>query len=517
MPRPFLTLLLVTVVVATPCAAQDLLAELDGGIYGRNREFGSRCDSIGDLDSDGVPDLLIGASGGRGHVYVMSVRTGAILTRIDGEAVGDSFAESLASIGDVDGDGVEDFLVGAPDHDGPTGNDSGKAYVYSGATRSLIRVHDGEGSGHSFGSAAAAMGDVDLDGVGDYTVGAPNFATTVAGRIGRVYACSGSTGALLFTIDGAFDPQRLGCALASAGDLDGDGIVDLAIGSIDSVAGQVGRGRVDVFSGADQSTLLSIVGAPPFDAALGARIRGGVDLDRDGVPDLLAADYDCTRNGVSAGAAYVFSGRNGSILFAWDGEAAGDLFGAGVDFVGDMNGDGISEIAIGSAVWKRSSPAHLYSGSTGKLLQRFTTPNLNDSFGAAICGMPDLTGDGLCELLVAAPFDDKTATDAGRAYLFSGNDLFLQARPDELSAGDVATIVTSCREPNVLCALLLVDVDGTPTSQLVDLGSADAAGERSYVDVVPPGLAGTTASFLAFAQDSAANVVVSSVETLLFR
>lgn len=504
-------------VLATPCVAQDLVAEFDGGIYGRNRNFGSRCDSIGDLDADGVADLLIGASGGRGHVYVMSAKTGAILATFDGEAAADWFAESLASIGDVDGDGVDDFLVGAPRHDGPAGNDIGKAYVYSGATLSLIRVHDGESSGRDFGFAAAAIGDVDLDGVGDYAIGAPSYGTAAAGQIGRAYVFSGSTGAVLFTVDGTFHPQRLGCEVAPAGDLDGDGIVDLAVGSIDSVVGLVGRGRVDVFSGANRSTLLSIVGAPPFDAMLGARIRGGVDLDQDNIPDLLVTDRVCSRSASYAGAAYVYSGKDGSILFAWDGEAANDGFGTGADFVGDMNGDGITEIAVGSAVWKLTSPTHLYSGSTGRLLHRFTTPNTNDSFGFAVCGVPDFTGDGLCELLVTAPQDDRTATDAGRAYLYSGNDLFLQARPPELATGDVVSIVTSCREPNVLCALLLVAVNGTPTSVLVDLGTADPFGERTYVDTIPPGLAGTTASLLAFAQDSSAGVVVSSIAELTFR
>lgn len=157
--------------------------------------------------ADGVePDV--------GRVDVVDMLTGEIAYSLYGEMAFDWFGSSVAAAGDVDGDGYNDLIVGAPNHS-RLADHAGRAYVFSGANGAPLWVFDGEAASDLFGTAVAAAGDADGDGFADLLVGAPLHSSRLR-NAGRVYLYSGADGSLLKTLDGPAEDGQFGQALASA-------------------------------------------------------------------------------------------------------------------------------------------------------------------------------------------------------------------------------------------------------------------------------------------------------------
>lgn len=321
--------------------------------------FGEALAAVPDLDNDGVPELAVGApkddDGGAdaGRVRLFSGATGAHLLGIDGLEAGDELGRTLAPGGDVDGDGFDDLLAGAPGGD--------RVLVISGewlrstvlsqppATQQVQLEVLGTGG---FGSALAALGDVNQDGFGDLAVGAPDEAGA-----GAVHVISGQTGGVLHTFAGDAPGDRLGRALDAAGDLDGDGTVELIAGATGSDANGLDSGLARVYSGewirstvlggtpATAEVLYSFTGDAP-QVRFGFAAAGAGDVDGDGTPDLVVGAQSA---GSTAELAYarVYSGADGSILNTVPGEAVGDLRGWTVAGGGDANADGFGDLLVG--------------------------------------------------------------------------------------------------------------------------------------------------------------------------
>jgi len=185
------------------------------------------------------------------------------------------FASSLAVVGDIDGDGVSDYLVGAYEYYWRKNLNQGRVFVFSGQSGKLLRTLDlpDPYQGAAFGGAVAAAGDVNQDGVPDLLVGA--FGQ---GESGQAFVFSGKTGKLLYTMQA---PQRqsgagFGWALAALGDLTGDGVPELVVGAF----AQEGRGRVFVFDGKNGKLLRTL--APPSSSesmTFGWSVAAAGDLD----------------------------------------------------------------------------------------------------------------------------------------------------------------------------------------------------------------------------------------------
>ena len=153
------------------------------------------------------------------------------------------------------------------------------------------RIFLGNGVGDRFGSSAAALGDLDQDGVEDYAVGAPKEGSH--GKLsGKVSVFSGGDGSVLHELFGDGEQDQLGWSVSGAGDLSGDGVPDLVAGAkehLESIFGfgaSYGSGYARVCSGADGSTLATLAG-PAFGSEIGYAVAGGGDLDGDGLGDLL--------------------------------------------------------------------------------------------------------------------------------------------------------------------------------------------------------------------------------------
>jgi hypothetical protein len=340
----------------------------------------------------GAPSGLVGAPVGPGRAFLFSGSDGTLLHTWIGEADGDRFGRMVAGggnelnggIGDIDGDGVPDILIGAPYHDS-SGTDAGRVYVYSGADpESAILVLDGEEPGDTFGFGLGGLGDVDGDGCGDFVVGAPQEQS---GAGGRAYAYSGATGTLLHPrFDGDATSERFGLLFASGpGDVDADGTLDIFVSDIANAALGADTGRAYVFSGADGSIIHTFTGATAGEG-LGVG-RGCGDLDFDGHPDLLIAAFRSSAGATNAGRAFVFSGADGSIARTITNTIAFDFFGWSAVGAGDIDGDGSLDLLISAAL---SNINGFESGRVYLIAGEITAPPLGDLNDDGVVNVFDL-------------------------------------------------------------------------------------------------------------------------------
>jgi hypothetical protein len=339
---------------------------------------------------------------------------------------------AIAALGDVNGDGKADIVVGALYQNVGSNAEQGREYVFSGADGSLLFTLDTPNpqAGAQFGWVAA-VGDVNGDGKGDIAVGAPNESLGGSIAQGRAYVFSGATRALLFTLDtpNPQAPAYFGNTVA-VGDVNGDGKADIAVGAFgESVASNAGQGRVYVFSGATGALLFTLdTPNPQAAAAFGCWVAVG-DVNGDGKADIVVgAQWESVGGNAKQGREYVFSGADGSLLFTLDtpNPQAGAQFGW-VPAVGDVNGDGKGDIVVGANLATVGGNAeqgrvYVFSGADGSLLFTLDTPNpqANANFGGFVA-VGDVNGDGKADIVVGANLDTMGGNAGqGRAYVFSG-------------------------------------------------------------------------------------------------
>jgi hypothetical protein len=272
----------------------------------------------------------------------------AVLFQWDGEHKNDSLGWSVTSLPDVTGDGIPDVLVGAANAD-CGGTDYGGAYVYSGSDGTTYLVECGTGRGtvnEQFGWSVADTGDLDGDGVGDFVVGGRSYETSIGVAPGRACVYSGSSGAFLYQVLGEQSGNGFGCSVAGIGDVDKDGGGDFIVGAIGySNTYPSNIGRAYVYSGTNGSLIRIHEGEEEYDE-FGWNMSGLDDIDLDGVPDYaVMAVYDPAGE---PGAVYVYSGATGTSLWKWSGQGGVFHFGYGLDGHLDWDGDGHGDILIGA-------------------------------------------------------------------------------------------------------------------------------------------------------------------------
>lgn len=400
----------------------EALYVLDGATAGDY--FGWVAADIGDLDGDGVTEIAVPAildpTGGNaaGRLYVYSGATGAELVAHDGMA-NDLLGYSTAAAGDVDADGVPDYIAGAPGNSFAAAPPLGRAVVYSGADHSVI--HEVTPAVRTFfGSAVSGAGDLDGDGHDDFLVG----AMIEDGATGRVTAYSGADAAVLWSVVGLHGGDFFGSAAGLVGDVDTDGVPDVAVGAFGANGS---RGNAYLLSGTDGSiihVLKPLADANNFGQFFAS---GAGDVDADGTPDVFVGDYNAERGPrFGTGAAYVFSGATGKRLLVLGAEATGDGYGPG-RAVGDVNGDGHADLIVAAYTSSAGAPAagkaYVISGSDGSTLRTITDTIAGENFGVDALGLGDIDGDGLTDYLVTAVGLSFAGTDPGRAYVIVGTDL----------------------------------------------------------------------------------------------
>ncbi len=353
---------------------------------------------------------------------------------------GSEYGVSVAHVGDLNADGFTDLAVGAFHYDGANGVDCGRTFIYLGGELSTaptaIGFVDGPHAGAEFGNWVAAAGDVNGDGYDDFIVGARAASNGQTGE-GRVFVYHGSSTGFVATPAASFDSNQAGASLgqcvASAGDVNGDGFGDVIVGAHlwDQTYTDVGKASVYLGSaqGLQSTPVWSVVGGAPSER-LGSNVAGAGDIDGDGYSDVLVGVYDA--NSFGGGIAYLFRGTSTGVeaTATWFYEIAqlnarlSSLAG-----IGDVNGDGYADVALGSPYYDGTladeGRVFVFLGGAGGLA---TTPNWTYSggqaaalFGTNVAAAGDVNGDGYADLLATAIRYDGGQTDEGAGFVFLGS------------------------------------------------------------------------------------------------
>jgi len=364
---------------------------------------------------------------------------------------GAAFGERLRALGDVNDDGVRDVLISSSSYDGDdTGGavlaNSGRLYLFSGRTRALLRTLEPPfpQANAKFGFWDANLGDVDGDGAADFVTSAPGQVVGGA-TVGQVYVYSGRTATRLRTVNppealaatGAFGGD-FGGNVVAPGDLTGDGAIDFVATASGAFGG---AGAAYAFNGKTGAFLYKVPNPDGTQASafgFGAAELG--DVNGDGVNDYQVGAPRFDEGAVvDVGRCYVISGRTGAVLFTLKNPEpeANDRFGqADADGIslGDVNGDGTPDIFVDSFLGNEqpvtappidnAGKAFLFSGATGSFIRTLHDPNpeTGRGFAASNAGAGDLDGDGRPDAIVSSRGGTGT-TSVGSATVFGGAGL----------------------------------------------------------------------------------------------
>jgi hypothetical protein len=406
--------------------------------------------------------------------------------RLNGAAAYNQAGWSVASAGDVNGDGFDDLIVGAPTAPIVNSNAvaSGITYVVFGAASGFAPVIDLSGldgtsgfrlSGvaahdHS-GISVASAGDVNGDGFDDVIIGGDaadingDYSGTsyVVFGTGAGFASnvdlSGLDGTTGFRLTGAAEKDAAGHSVASAGDVNGDGFDDVIIGAAGANPNGRTPGASYVVFGTDTG-FASNIDLSSLDGSNGFKISGVVlddrtgtsvasgDINGDGYDDLIMGARFADPNGYYSGATYVvfgtdagfasnvdLSGLDGSNGFKLSGVAAYDQSGRSVASAGDINGDGFDDVIVGAPFadpnGTRSGASYVVFGKEGGFAANIELSSLDGSNGFRISGATerdfsgssvasagDVNGDGFDDVIVGAPYTG--LDDYDHRYFYSG-------------------------------------------------------------------------------------------------
>ena len=499
--------------------SQQKISDTEGGFGGaldNGDQFGHFVGNIGDLDGDFIPDLAVGATqdddGGsnKGALWILYLNSdGTVKSHqkisdtvggLDQLDIGDAFGKAVDELGDLDGDNVPELVSGAfRDDDG--GTNHGAVYILfmndDGTVKSEQKISSTQGGFTEplsyedwFGYSLGAIGDLDGDNVSDMVSGAfrDDDGETGAGAFyvlflnsdgtvkssQKVSALAGNFGGDLHEFD------EFAHSINAIGDLDGDGIVDIAVGAAGYLEGGIRAGAVFILFMNTDGTVKSHEKISLFTPGIGTELDDNDsfghsvnpigDFDGDGVIDLIVGSKKDDDGGNNRGAVFlIFMNSDGTVKsYQKISDTRGGFeallensvrFGAGVDNIGDLDADGITDLVVGvendndggndnGAVYILFMKSDGTVKSFSKISEtegNFQANLQGDRFGHQLAKLEDFDGNGITDLFVGAHEDNDGGTNKGAAYI-----LFLENTVDGDDDGVFDSVDNCPNTPNPL-------------------------------------------------------------------
>lgn len=478
--------------------------------------------SAGDVNGDGISDVIIGSQG-RTYVVFGSNKAWASPIQLKNLNGSNGFmlncsswdvGESVSGAGDINGDGIDDIIIGDPNNGE---NLAGRSFLIFGNNRSWSPVFDlmsldgtngfkidGMVDNSESGYSVSKAGDINADGVDDIIIGAPAQGADIQTYPGQAYVIFGSTGpwsspfALSslngvngFIINGESGMDQCGYSVRNAGDINADGIDDIVIGApnanIDSITYYAGKSYV-IFGSKGPWTspfqLSQLYGVNGFiiqgessNDNSGVSVSGAGDINDDGVGDILiGAPNAGTPGNPGYGKGYVIwgikgtrpspfalsslYGANGGFIFM--GDSSTDFCGRSVSNTGDINGDGISDLIFGAplaypigrvyggksyVIFGSNQPWNVYTylsssylnGTTGFVINGEAT---QDNSGTSVSAAGDVNADGIADLIIGAP--GGKIDSVGKSYVVFGRKASPTPPTSPITNTEKYIIIGSC-------------------------------------------------------------------------
>ena len=304
---------------------------------------------------------------------------------------GSYLGEGISTAGDLNQDGLTDFMI----------TFSSGVNINSGSDGSTLLTIDVKHAWMGSPSECCTLGDLNGDGLPEYAIAIPWLDRQWADNVGGIGLFSGADGSLLHYLFGTAD-EYMGDLLENAGDVNGDGYMDLLAGTHRAAATQ---GKAIVYSGYDGSILHTWYGTDHDDDYFGFDGAGVGDINNDAYGDIIIGAYRDDEKGTDAGMARVYSGRDGSVIYEFTGNNAGEFFGISVDGGMDADGDGRPDLLVRASYDGPSSAApgaiYCYSGANGTLLWKAANSHHFSDTGF----IGDINGDGYDDAAGSNPSD----------------------------------------------------------------------------------------------------------------
>ena len=364
---------------------------------------------------------------------------------------------SAASAGDVNGDGYDDVLVGAPLHDYDQ-TDDGAVFVYLGSAGGVAstphRILDSDQSFSWYGYSAAGAGDVNGDGYDDVVVGAFRYDNGHNNE-GKAFIYFGSSSGLDPTShpigEGDQSGAWYGLRVSSAGDVNGDGYDDVVVGARLYDNGELNEGAAFVYLGSSsglQTPPHRILESDQAEANFSTGLGPAGDVDGDGYDDVVIGAPEFDNGETDEGAVFVYhgspSGLEATPRLTLEIDVVDARYGHRTRTAGDINGDGYDDLIVGAPYYdngeEREGAAFVYLGSEDGLITKhawsFESDQRDAECGVMVNTAGDVNGDRYDDVIVGAGYFDGIRSDQGRVWVFLGSESGLASEPHWSMVGE---------------------------------------------------------------------------------
>jgi hypothetical protein len=412
-----------------------------------NAQLGRAVGFAGDVNGDGHLDVFIGApyfdngQSNEGRVLVYYGAPDGLSSEANWTKESDqadaNFGAAVSAAGDVNGDGFDDLIIGAPNWDESPNNDIGKVFVFHGSSSGLAASPTwtklGENAGDKFGGSVGSAGDVNNDVYSEILIGSQRFDNGQTDE-GKVYSFYGSSSGLSNTADWSYESgyteMLLGTSVSTAGDVNNDGYDDVVVGGQGLGQYDVGMGLAFYGSSSGLSSSPNrIYWGEQGGSKFGFAVSKAGDVNNDGYGDVVIGSFGYGND--SQGRTYVYHGSSTGLSSVADwtitGTTSTSELGFSVGYAGDVNYDGyddiiLSEPKINTASFSQAGKAHIFTGSSSGLnsVAYWTKEggSNGEAFGFSVNSAGSILDETVFRVIVGAPSFDNGQSNEGGAFIY---------------------------------------------------------------------------------------------------